>query len=448
MKRTQVRSLGFVVLLISFQSVMAQNRFILHAPAASAAALAVSHNLTFLSPPDAHGIAVVQSTDTRTASQVVAELSADPAVLGIEPDGKGLVSELASGAVVNQSTAAILDAIAGRNLVSYFGTQVWNSYVNQPATNLINVGDSQELSTGKGVTVALIDTGVDPLQPVLNGVLVPGYDFVHQIAGIASELSDLDPTTTGILNQAGASASDRNTPIQVNQSTAAILDQSTAAILDATRLPAAFGHGTMIAGIIHLVAPNAQIMPLKAFTDDGSANMSDIVRAVYFAVDNGARVINMSFSLPTLSMELMKALDYATAHSVINVASVGNGGLETVVYPAGFKNAIGVASTNVNDVRSVFSNFGAAMTLMAAPGEGIVTVYPGGAYAVVSGTSFSAPFVAGGAAQMIQVDQDIDSNESCASFYKAKKLTPDLGYGRLDLYLALQSVVAQYGYHD
>ncbi len=447
MRPTQVRSLGFVVLLMFVQSAMAQNRFILHAPVASAAALVLNHNLTFLSAPDTHGIAIVQSTDARTVGQVVAELSADPAVLGIEPDSSALVSEAAPGAVVNQSTAAILDALAGRKLVSYFGTLVWGSYVNQPATNLINLGESQELSTGRGVTVAVIDTGVDPSQPVLSGVLVPGYDFIHQIAGIASELSDLDPATVGILNQAEASASDRNTPVQVNQSTAAILDQSTAAILDTSQLPAAFGHGTMIAGIIHLVTPNVQIMPLKAFTDDGSANMSDIVRAVYFAVDNGARVINMSFSSTTVSVELMKALNYASAHDVISVASVGNGGLETVVYPAAFKNTIGVASTNSFDVRSTFSNYGAAMTLMAAPGEGIVTVYPGGAYAVVSGTSFSAPFVAGGAAQMIQVDHDIDSNESCTSFYKAKKLTPDLGYGRLDLYQALQSVVAQYGYH-
>ena len=62
-------------------------------------------------------------------------------------------------------------------------------------------------------------------------------------------------------------------------------------------MPVAFGHGTMVAGLIHLVAPTARIMPLKAFRADGTSTLADILRAIYFAADNGARVINMSFSL-------------------------------------------------------------------------------------------------------------------------------------------------------
>src|SRR5437773_10858972 len=84
-------------------------------------------------------------------------------------------------------------------------------------------------------------------------------------------------------------------PARVNQSTAAVLDQSTAAVLDGKVQYAAFGHGTMVMGVIHLVAPTAKLLPLKAFHSDGTGNLSDILRAIYYAVQNNASVINMSF---------------------------------------------------------------------------------------------------------------------------------------------------------
>src|SRR2546426_9603627 len=91
-------------------------------------------------------------------------------------------------------------------------------------------------------------------------------------------------STASILDQSTASILDQNTIVVLNQSTASILNQSTASILDTTQVPQAFGHGTMVAGIIHLVAPTAQIMPLKAFKADGTSNLFDIRRAIYFAV--------------------------------------------------------------------------------------------------------------------------------------------------------------------
>src|SRR2546422_6667019 len=101
-------------------------------------------------------------------------------------------------------------------------------------------------------------------------------------------------------------------------------NQSTASILDTTQVPQAFGHGTMVAGIIHLVAPTAQIMPLKAFKADGTSNLFDILRAIYFAVDHGAKVINMSFSMVNSSPELVRAINYANGHGLICVSSAGN----------------------------------------------------------------------------------------------------------------------------
>src|SRR6266849_7091950 len=125
-------------------------------------------------------------------------------------------------------------------------------------------------------------------------------------------------------------------PAIVNQSSAAILDQSSAAILDGNVQYAAFGHGTMVMGVIHLVAPTAKLLPLKAFHSDGTGFLSDILRAVYYAVENNASVINMSFDMRTSSPELKNALDYANQLNVICAASAGNDGQgpPLLVYPA------------------------------------------------------------------------------------------------------------------
>jgi len=193
----------------------------------------------------------------------------------------------------------------------------------------------------------------------------------------------------------------------------------------------------MVAGIIHLVAPTAQIMPLKAFKADGTSNLLDILRAIYFAVDHRAKVINMSFSMVNSSPELMRAINFVTGYGVICVSSVGNTGKETLVFPAAYRNVIGVASTNNLDVRSTFSNFGHALTFMTAPGEGIITTYPGKHYAAGWGTSFSTPFVSGTAALLVQTQLTITPGEVFKVLAHAKSLSSDLGWGRLDIYLAL-----------
>lgn len=91
----------------------------------------------------------------------------------------------------------------------------------------------------------------------------------------------------------------------MNQSTAAVLDQSTAAVLDTNAQYAAFGHGTMVLGIVHLVAPTARFLPLKAFKSDGTGALSDTLRAINDAVQKyNANVINMSFDFKTASQEL------------------------------------------------------------------------------------------------------------------------------------------------
>ena len=195
----------------------------------------------------------------------------------------------------------------------------------------------------------------------------------------------------------------------------------------------------MVAGIVHLVAPEAMIMPFKVFHADGTGYTSDIVRAIYRATNAGARVINMSFSMPDSSKAVALAVNYATYAGVICVASAGNQDLKTLVYPAAFKNVMGVASTTNDDTRSTFSNYGQQLVWVAAPGEGIITTYPFGAYAATWGTSFSAPFVSGTVALLLQVRWNMGYSDAAEAIAHAKPINSDLGYGRLDIFLAAQA---------
>src|SRR5207248_1084906 len=234
---------------------------------------------------------------------------------------------------------------------------------------------------------------------------------------------------------------------QVNQSTAAVLDQSTAAVLDCNQQTpcqyAAFGHGTMVMGIIHLVAPQAQLLPLKAFSSDGTGDLSNILHAVYYGVQNGSNVINMSFDMTSNSLEFSKAMDYANQNGVICAASAGNDGMEEIVYPAAYQNDVmGVASTSNTDTRSSFSNYGDAIVWVAAPGEAIISTYPFGTYAAGWGTSLSAPFVSGAAALLRNRRSNINEARTAAALAHAVPIGPDMGHGRLDLIRALQAASA------
>jgi subtilisin family serine protease len=326
--------------------------------------------------------------------------------------------------------AALLDAGAA----NYGGTTVRGGYVRQPAFGILGIGVAQAASgaTGAGITVAVIDTGVDPAHPVLAQALLRGYDFTRNREG-GSELSDLgDQSTVAVLDQAH--------PAWVNQSTVAVLDQSTVAVLDQGHAGDAFGHGTMVAGVVHLAAPGARILPLKAFSSDGNGYASDILRAIHYAVKANAKVINMSFSFSTPSREIQRAIDFATARGVVSVASVGNDGSRVNTWPAAWPAVIGVASTTNQDALSAFSNFGPQVAWVAAPGEGIVTLYPFATYAAAWGTSFSAPFAAGTAAVLAQIRSNVTPAAVKDAEGHARPITQEVNRGRLDVPAAVAAV--------
>jgi len=321
--------------------------------------------------------------------------------------------------------------------VNYYGTVVWHGYATQPAAQIIRLQDAQNgfRISGTGI-VAVIDTGVDVNHPVLQAVLLPGYDFTRNQPG-ASEWLDVSSLPNGPLN----TGSQDQDPGYVQQSTAAVLDQSTAAVLDGPDYTA-FGHGTMTSGLVHLVAPKAQILPLKAFSSNGTGYLSNIVAALYYATQHHANVVNMSFDLTSNSPSLTQAVSYASKAGVVLVAAAGNENTSAAVYPAALNSyVVGIASTTNWDSRSTFSNYGSVDVLIAAPGENVISTFPGGTYASASGTSFSSPLVAGTAALMLSARPSLNQNQAAKALSHAVQLTPDLNHGRLDAYQAVSAWV-------
>jgi subtilisin family serine protease len=123
------------------------------------------------------------------------------------------------------------------------------------------------------------------------------------------------------------------------------------------------------------------------------------------------------------------------------VAAAGNDGLKTLVFPASYGGVEGIASTSNADLRSAFSNYGSGTALFAAPGEGVVTTFPSGVFAAGWGTSFSAPMVAGAAALVLQARPTEKPGDVTNALSKANQISGMGGYGRIDLYQALTTVL-------
>jgi subtilisin family serine protease len=324
--------------------------------------------------------------------------------------------------------------LANRTFVDYFGGAVWQSYVEQPAMAITHVERAHRVATGRGVTVAIIDTRIAP-HPVLGRVLDAGYDFMRDgdedvdSAETALDGVDLQQGTTVVINVAKPPGHPIGSTVPLG------------AIRTGSEQEYALGHGTMIAGIVHLIAPEARIMPLNVFARNGSADTARIVRAIYYAVDHGARVINMSFAATVLSPELLRAVNYATRRGVVCVAAAGNQARATMVYPASLANVIGVASTDEADRRSAFSNYGPDVAKVAAPGEGIVTTYLDGAYAAGWGTSFSGAVVSGGAALLLEVSSALDQYDVARVLARTGARTyEDPEQRRVDFWRAVRAV--------
>lgn len=214
-------------------------------------------------------------------------------------------------------------------------------------------------ASGEGITVAILDTGVDLTHPAYQGMLTDPStwrDFVS---------NDATPEDEGELGSGLT------------------------------------GHGTEIAGIIAQVAPSVKIMPLRVLDRDGSGDVSSVSAAIIWAVNHGADVINLSLGAESPVSAVTQAINYANKKGVAVAAAAGNSGAEGVDYPAAqfasMPMNLAVGSASPADAKSAFSQYGAALELLA-PGEGVFGPAPQSRLAAWTGTSMSTPMVAAGLA--------------------------------------------------
>ncbi|MDB5352542.1 MAG: in-like serine protease [Planctomycetota bacterium] len=204
------------------------------------------------------------------------------------------------------------------------------------------------------------------------------------------------------------------------------------------------GHGTHVTGILGATGNNgvgvagvnwnARIMPLKFIGADGNGSVDDAVRAIYYAVDHGARVINASWGGGAHVQSLTDAISYANSHNVVFVTAAGNEGTNNGVvrsFPADDRlpNLISVAAVDQNGNLASFSNFGVSTVDIAAPGINIRSTVPGG-YATYSGTSMSAPYVSGVVSLLVGLHPEMTAAQLVSRVLNAAKPLPSL-QGRL-----------------
>lgn len=170
------------------------------------------------------------------------------------------------------------------------------------------------------------------------------------------------------------------------------------------------GHGTHVAGIVRgttqniLSSPMAsakiKLMPVKFLDCNGNGTTSDAVQAIYYAVNNGAKVLNNSWGGSSFSGSLLTAITYSYNQKVSFVAAAGNYSSNndtSPTYPAAYTvpNIIAVAATTDLDTLASFSNYGANSVQIASPGVSVYSTWPGNGFATLSGTSMATPFVSG-----------------------------------------------------
>jgi hypothetical protein len=219
------------------------------------------------------------------------------------------------------------------------------------------------------------------------------------------------------------------------------------------------GHGTHVSGIVLGVSQNIfsssvaqakiRIMPLKFLDSQGSGTTADAVKAIYYAVNNGAKVLNNSWGGGGFSNSLLDAIAFAYDHKVVFVAAAGNASSNndsTPTYPANYNvpNMISVAATTDSDYLASYSNFGRQTVNMGAPGSNIMSTYPGDMFAANYGTSMATPFVSGIAALMARETPALTGYQIKNLIFDANQAVSSLTgktseQSRLNTYFALQA---------
>lgn len=241
---------------------------------------------------------------------------------------------------------------------------IWNQI------ELFSGHQATENNLGRGVRIAVIDTGVDLDHSLIKGSLSISKRWADFVDGDRIPEDDAG----GVL----------------------------------------YGHGTAVTGIILQVAPQAEIIPIRVLRPDGTGDLSNVASAIDHAIRMDANIINLSLGSHSDSSIMKTMLAYAKAMGVYVVAATGNQGQNSVNYPARYSslsrfqgNVFGVGSVDINGQRSKFSNYGSGLDFYA-PGEDVQTTFPEELWINASGTSFATPVVAGEIALLLAENLDAD----------------------------------------
>ncbi len=328
-----------------------------------------------------------------TTSLNEAQVSRLPGVVGVAPNGVST----AMGSSPNDPYLPQQWALSntGQPVLGVTGT----------AGDDISANRAWSMSTGSGVTVAVIDTGAQPNHPDLAGVF--------------------SPASTNLLGETTGFAPTGNS--------------------------ADMGHGTHVTGIIaaHLnnglggagVAPGATILEIKA-SNNGVFYNSTVEQGIYYALAHGAKVINLSLSSTSYDPTLEAAIQQAQADGALVVVAAGNSDQNIdptsadpnqntnpdTTYPAALpeSNIISVGASTQQDTAAPFSNYGATAVDVFAPGQDILSTYPNSSYAFWSGTSMATPMVSGTAALIWARDPSLTDTQVKSIIMKTVTKAPAL----------------------
>lgn len=251
-----------------------------------------------------------------------------------------------------------------------------NAYQTQFAVNQLGLPAAHSFATGAGVAVAVLDTGIDATHPALAGKVNPGFNFITNSTDTSDVARGADSDADGVPDEM-------------------------------------VGHGTFVAGLISLTAPDAKLLPVVVLDSDGRGELFTIAKGIHYAIDRGVEVINMSLGSTYKGDVIEDAIDRAEEeYGIVVVSAAGSLTPENLAENPATSDGFGVAAVDAQDRKGDFSKYHVELFLSAPganrhmtggpggydPAFSVYSTLPGSDYGIWEGTSFATPFVSAAAA--------------------------------------------------